>query len=266
MGTDYSGYVDSAYLDAATQMLSAAKRRTYELMEVQAGHRVLDLGCGPGSDTIALADLVGDTGQVHGVDFDPEMVEEANARAASAGLEDLVLHRQADAAALPFDGDVFDACRSERVFQHLPDPWAGLAEMIRVTRPGGRIVVLDTDYGSVSIASEVPEVERRVAEYYQSMINSPFAGRSLYRWFKAAGLDDVAIEVVPLAVDDLGVFSRTFLLDRVVREAEEAGLITNDQSRRFQADLEQAAEIDGFFASVHFLLVSGRKPDVTTAA
>jgi ubiquinone/menaquinone biosynthesis C-methylase UbiE len=258
---DYSGYVDSAYLDEAAQMLSAAKRRTYELMEVQAGHRVLDLGCGPGSDTIALADLVGDTGQVHGADFDPEMVEEATARATTAGLDDRVLHRQADAAALPFDDDFFDACRSERLFQHLPDPWAGLAEMIRVTRPGGRIVVLDTDYGSVSIASEVPEVERRVAEHYHSMMNSPFAARSLYRRFKTADLDDVAVEVVPLPIDDLDVFSRTFLLDRVVREAEQAGLITNDQLRRFHADLEQAAEIGGFFASVQLLLVSGRKPD-----
>ena len=145
MGTDYSGYVDSAYLDVAAEMLSAAKRRTYELMEPQVGDRVLDLGCGPGSDTVTLAGFVGDEGQVHGVDFDPEMVEEANGRAKAAGLDERVLHRQADAAALPFDDDFFDACRSELVFQHLPDPATGLAEMTRVTRPGGRIVVLDTD-------------------------------------------------------------------------------------------------------------------------
>ena len=265
MAMDYSGYVDSAYLDAATQMLSAAKQRSHELMEIQAGHRVLDLGCGPGSDTIALADLVGDTGQVHGVDFDPEMVEEANARAAAAGLDDRVLHRQADAAALPFDDDVFDSCRSERVFQHLPDPAAALAEMIRVTRPGGRIVVLDTDYGSLSIDSEVPEVERLLAEHYRSMINSPYAARTLSRSFKAADLEDVSVEVVPLAVDDLGVFAQTSLLDRVLREAEEAGMVTNDQSGRFHADLVQAAGIGGFFASVQLVLASGRKPDVTAS-
>ena len=208
MAMDYSGHVDSTYLDMAAQILSAAKRRTYELMGLQVGHRVLDLGCGPASDTIALADLVGETGEVHGVDFDPEMVEEANVRAKAAGLDERVLHRQADAAALPFDDDFFDACRSERVFQHLPDPAAGLAEMIRVTRPGGRIVVLDTDFGSLSIASEASELERTVAEHYRSMMNSPFAGRMLYRSFKAAGLDDVSVEVAPIAVDDLSVFSR----------------------------------------------------------
>jgi SAM-dependent methyltransferase len=207
---------------------------------------------------------VGDTGQVHGADFDPDMVEEANARARAAGLDQRVLHRHADAAALPFDDDFFDASRSERLFQHLPDPAAGLSEMIRVTAPGGRIVVLDTDYGSLSIGSTLPEVERRVAEHYCTMMNSPFAARTLYRSFKAANLDDISIEVVPLPVDDLDVFSQTFLLDRVLGEAEEAGVVTSDQSRRFRADLEQAAEIDGFFAAVQLLLVSGRKPAVTT--
>ena len=259
MEKDYSGYVDSSYLDEQTRVLSAVKRRTYELMSVAAGHRVLDLGCGPGSDTLSLAELVGDSGQVYGVDFDPEMVEQANERATAAGLGDRVLHRQADAAALPFDDDFFDASRSERLFQHLPNPQQGLAEMIRVTRPGGRIVVLDGDYGSLSIGSAIPEVERRVVEQYHVMMNSPFAARSLYRWFKTAGLDAVSFEVVPFSFDDLEVFSRTVLLDRVLHEAQETGRITDDESRRFVADLGQAAEIGGFFASAQFLLVSGRR-------
>ena len=264
MEKDYSGYVDSSYLDEQTRVLSAVKRRTYELMAVEVGHRVLDVGCGPGSDTLSLADLVGDSGEVYGVDFDPEMVDEAAKRATAADLRERVLHRQADAVALPFDDDFFDACRSERLFQHLSDPQRGLAEMIRVTRPGGRIVVLDGDYGSLSIGSAIPEVERRVVEQYRFMMNSPFAARSLYRWFKTADLDLVSFQVVPFSFDDLGVFSQTVLLDRVLREAQETGRITNDESSRFLADLERAAEIGGFFASAQFLLVSGRKQYATT--
>ena len=91
MDRDYSGYVDSSYLDEQTRVLSAVKRRTYELMSIAAGSRVLDLGCGPGSDTLSLADLVGDSGQVFGVDFDPEMVQQANERAAAADLGGRVL-------------------------------------------------------------------------------------------------------------------------------------------------------------------------------
>lgn len=164
MATEYSGYVDPDYLDAAARLLLPAKLRTYDLMELEKGHRVLDLGCGPASDTIALAELVGESGRVVGVDADEDMVAEANERAGAAGLAGRVTHEHADAASLPVDDDSFDSCRSERVFQHLPDPSAGLEELIRVTRPGGRIVILDTDYASGSIATEFSEIERRLFE------------------------------------------------------------------------------------------------------
>lgn len=264
MSTDYSGYVDPDYLDTASQLLSPAKRRTYELMALQEGHRVLDLGCGPGSDTIALAGLVGETGHVHGVDFDSEMVAEANERAHAAGVAAHVVHQQADAVSLPFDDDFFDSCRSERVFQHLPDPAAALAEMIRVTRPGGRIVVLDSDYGSASIATEFPEIERRLVEHYCAVMNSPFVPRLVYRMFKGAHLDDVSVEAAPFIIDDVSLFSKMFLLDRALGEAEEAGRLTADEIRQFRDDLDRSAEVGGFLASVGQLLVSGRKPATAT--
>lgn len=86
------------------------------------------------------------------------------------------------------------------------------------------------------------------------------------RSFKAAGLDDVSVEVVPIAVDDLGVFTEAFVLARVLDAAEDAGVLTDDEVLHFRAALEQAAEIGGFFASVQQLLVTGRKPDVTASA
>lgn len=259
MTTDYSGYVDPDYLDRAAQILAAAKQRTHELMDVREGNRVLDVGCGPGSDTLALAELVGDGGEVVGVDADPEMIEEANSRAATAGLGDRVVHRAGDASSLPFDDGHFDACRSERVVQHLTDPRAGLAEMIRVTQPGGRIVVLDTDYASVSVSTELPEIERRLADQWRTMANSPYAPRLLPRWFNESGLTDVAVEIVPIVMDDLGTFSQTFIFDRAMRAAQDAGRITSDEARRFTDDLEEAQRVGGFLATAQMLLVSGRK-------
>lgn len=91
------------------------------------------------------------------------------------------------------------------------------------------------------------------------MMNSPFAARSLYRWFKTAGLNAVSFEVMPFSFDDLEVFSQTVLLDRVLHKAQQAGRITDGETRRFLADLEQAAAVGGFFASAQFLMVSGSK-------
>jgi hypothetical protein len=69
-----------------------------------------------------------------------------------------------------------------------------------------------------------------------------------------------------LTVDDLGVFIETFVLGRVLEAAEDAGVLTKDEVLHFRADLDQAAAVGGFFASVQQLLVTGRKPDLTANA
>jgi ubiquinone/menaquinone biosynthesis C-methylase UbiE len=104
------GYVDPEYLDMIAEVVAKHKRRTYELMDITAGDAVLDVGCGPGTDTIPLAGLVGPTGRVVGVDFDPEMLAEADRRAAEASVDDRVEHRQADATALPFGENISMPC------------------------------------------------------------------------------------------------------------------------------------------------------------
>jgi len=81
MSTTSKGYVDAEYLDTAAAQLATFKKLTYERMHVQPGQRILDVGCGPGTDTIPLAPYVGPSGQVFGVDNDPDMVAEADERA-----------------------------------------------------------------------------------------------------------------------------------------------------------------------------------------
>src|SRR5690348_4621373 len=110
--TQSKGYVDTHYLQAAAALLGQIKQRSYELMHIQTGHSVLDVGCGPGTDTISLASLVGSTGQVTGVDYDAAMVAAAQARARETSVGAWVRHEQADATALPFATCTFDACRS----------------------------------------------------------------------------------------------------------------------------------------------------------
>ena len=74
--TQPRGYVDPHYLDAMAELIKQHKQRTYTWMHLQPGHTVLDVGCGPGTDTLASAGLVGPTGRVVGVDADAVMVAE----------------------------------------------------------------------------------------------------------------------------------------------------------------------------------------------
>ena len=106
--TQAKGYVDSDFLRLIEEMVATYKQRTYSLMQIESGHKVLDVGCGPGTDTIPLALLVGETGQVVGVDYDQEMLAEADQRAEEAGVGGWVTHQHADAAALPFEPNRFD--------------------------------------------------------------------------------------------------------------------------------------------------------------
>jgi ubiquinone/menaquinone biosynthesis C-methylase UbiE len=75
------GYVDPEFLRVTGNLLTHIKQRSYILMHIKPGHKVLDLGCGPGTDTISLAPLVGVNGQVIGADYDEAMIAEAEQRA-----------------------------------------------------------------------------------------------------------------------------------------------------------------------------------------
>jgi ubiquinone/menaquinone biosynthesis C-methylase UbiE len=256
------GYVDPSYLDAVAKLAAPAKQRSYELLELAPGSRVVDVGCGPGTDTITLASIVGRDGKCAGVDYDQEMVMEANRRACEAGVADWTMHHCSDSASLPFPDNFFDAARSERLFQHLLDPKPTLAEMIRVVKPDGRVVVFDVDWGTMSIDSPHTDVERKMQMLSASSVrvNSGYVGRSLRRLFAQTELTDTVIEPRLVAVTDYALGRWLFHLE----ESEEAllsrGLITGDELIGWRAALEEAGRNETFFACLGGVLVAARKP------
>ena len=255
------GPVGPDYLNTVAHLMSSIRQKSVEMLALRAGHRVLDLGCGAGIDTIRLAHLVGRTGEVHGVDYDAAVVAKAKARAEAGGVSAWVSHHHANATALPWPTGYFDASRSERVFQHLLDPERGFDELVRVTKPGAQLVVIDTDWATLTIDSDENDLERRLVQFHTShMMNNPFSGRHLHRMFTSRGMKDCHIDVQPVFVTDVALARQLIGLDQIAIEAQAAGVIDAEESRRWEASLNRAAVTGGFFAGANAVMVSGRRP------
>lgn len=254
------GYVDRTYLQTAALLLAPVKQRSYALMQIQSGGKVLDLGCGPGTDTIPLARLVGPCGQVVGLDHDEAMIASANQQALQAGIAEWVTHAQGDSGQLPFASDSFDASRSERLFQHLRDPGRAISELIRVTKRGGWVVVLDTDWGTLSIDATELDIERRLVRFNaECLLHNGYSGRQLYRRLGRVGLAATRLEVYPLLVTDYLLGRHLAALDEVEHQAIAASLLTEEELLRWHASLEATAAENRFFCMVSIVMVAGRK-------
>jgi SAM-dependent methyltransferase len=127
----------------------------FSLGRLDRGERVLDLGCGAGTDTLVAAQMVGPEGRVTGLEMTPEMLDKARRAAAELGARNVVFV-EGEAERLPFPDESFDAVISNGVIDLIPDKDAVCAQLQRVLRAGGRIQIAD-----VTIQQPVSEEGRR---------------------------------------------------------------------------------------------------------
>lgn len=258
--TQPMGYVDPTYLDAAARLVADGKRLSHARMRLAPGNAALDVGCGPGSDTLPLAELVGPGGRVEGIDHDAAMVAEADRRAADAGLSAFVRHHQGDAYALPFADATFDAARSERLFLHLAHPERAVAEMARVVRPGGRVVVMDTDWGTRSVDTPEVDLERRIARVLtETCLANGYSGRRLFGLMRDAGLAELEVDLVPLCVTDYELWRLLSRMEMAFEVALRDGVMTEEEARRLDASFREKDAAGTFFATTAVVMVSGTR-------
>ena len=212
-----------------------------DLMAVGPGLRVLDAGCGLGDVARRFAVAVGPGGDVTAIDVSARMVEVARSRDAGAG----VTYEVADVTDLPYASGSFDRSRCERVLQHLTDPDAALAELVRVTAAGGMVCVLDSDWRSVGVDVDDPGLSGGVLAAMDTVSPQPDLGRTLWRRLVRAGLVDVEVRVHPITYTSPSVAAAAYPF---VNEEipPEAGIIPPELRDRWFAALRRA-EAEGIF-------------------
>ena len=129
--------------------------RRLKLDQVQSA---LDVGCGVGHWGQLLAPLLSPMAQVTGVDREDSSLAKANDRALRQGLSEKYSYQRADAMALPFPDDTFDLVTCQTLLIHLKDPRGGLVEMLRVLKPGGRLLLAEpNNFAGGAVGSSLTE-------------------------------------------------------------------------------------------------------------
>lgn len=248
-----------SYLDSASALsgVQAYKQKTFNLLHIQEGSYILDVGCGTGDDVRALARMVGSIGRVVGVDGSETMV--ATARERTQGMDLPVEFQVADAHHLPFADNTFDGCRADRVFQHLADPRRALAEMVRVARHGARVVVCDPDWELIAIDAGDRATTRKIVNFVCDSVPDGWMGRQLPGLLKGSGLRDIEIIAETLIMPDFAVVDQVYSLRANAQRAWEAGVISRSEGEAWLADQERRSHEGLFFCASSGFAVSGRK-------
>lgn len=225
---------------------AAYKTRLAELLRPRGGGRYLDVGCGTGEDALELARRY--RVEVAGVDASETMVAEARRRGLAGALV-------ADAHALPFGDASFGGAYADRVFQHLEHPPVALAELVRVTRPGGRVAIADPDYETQVVAVSDDELARRVRGYRVGRLRNATLAHRLGDLFAAAGLRELDVEARTLVVRDPAAVDNVMGLRGWARH----GLSESDADA-WERELDEAVARGTFVYAVTFFLTAGTVP------
>jgi SAM-dependent methyltransferase len=227
------------------------KRRVAELLDPEPGRRYLEVGAGTGADALELASRY--QVSVVGADVSGTMIDEARRR----GLVDAVV---ADAHALPFSSQSFDGAWADRTFQHLDDPTTALHELVRVVRPGGRIVLADPDYGTQVVNVPDQELARRVLGFRAGVGNWTLA-HQMPRLFAEAGLTDIECEGVPIVVRDPTALDNALGLRDWARLAVDRGLIARGDATLWESMLDESMKGCWFLYAFTIFLTRGTTPN-----
>jgi arsenite methyltransferase len=254
---DASRKLEAAYL---TPDVVAQRRETLRALALQPGGRVLDVGAGPGLLVAEMAEVVGPSGRVTGLEISDSMLALGRRRCADPAIRERVAFVKADAVALPFPDGAFDVAVSTQVYEYVADLKAAFAELHRVLRPGGRALIIDTDWDSIVWNATDQERMQRLLTAWKKRFADPHLPRTLTRQLQDAGLQVRHREVLVLFnpqydPDTFSVANGEIMADFAV--AQHA--MTPDEAQAWIQDLRWLGREGRYFFSLNRYLFLASK-------
>ncbi len=251
----------AAQLEVVYRTRDIRRRRALaqKALACEPGDEVLDVGCGPGFYVVDILEIVGENGAVSGVDASAAMLAIAGRK---VGDRSNVRLLEGEATKLPVGDASVDRAISVQVFEYLSDVDAALAELMRVVRPGGRVVIWDIDWSTLSWHCSDAERMRRMVRAWDRHLADPVLPRTLLASLRRAGFTDVRRDAHPFIAETMDPEAFGGYMPALIRRYL-GGLEDVDQAEAdaWLADLE-ALDAGGAysFAVLQFCFSATRPP------
>jgi len=251
----------ASLLETAYQGADATARRraVFDDLAPVGGDHVLDLGCGNGLLTRELARAVGPAGRVIGLDPSADMRALALSRCCD---QQNVTVRDGAAESLPFDNATIDKAVSVQVFEYLDDLPAVSAELLRVLRPGGRLVVGDAHWDTLAWFSDQPERMARMQDIWDRHLADRIVPARLPAILTDAGYRVDSVRPVTITDTSLrpdGLANMMIILMTNYAIQTEPG--SDDMATAWAEEQRRLAAAGRFFFSMTYFSITARKPD-----
>ncbi len=226
--------------------------------------RILDVGAGTGALTLDLGWLQRNKGEITAVDNDPTGLEILSKMADELGIS--IRTKLGNAYDLPVESSTQDLTVARLLLQHLDRPVAALGEMARVTRPGGKVLVMDID-DEISVsdppsAAAFQNLRNAVRELQGLYGGDRKIGHKLYRYMKEAGLEDIQVVLVPAMrlgnQSGRDPVAEAYQVDRFMSKKDDllvAGLISEEAFNAGIEELKASFAEDRFELEAQFVVV-----------
>ena len=251
----------AAALEERAQALDQLQvnRALMDTLAPVAGEHILEVGCGSGVLSRQVAPGVVPGGKITGVDISPEFLKIAQGYVASTDFPTSFQWSAGQAEVLPFQDASFDGVFAARLLLHVSNPRSVLNELTRVTRPGGRVVVMDWDFDTVAIDHSNREMTRRVMHWRcDHHGGNNWSGRQLWGLMAATGLVNVrAVPIVSVAQREND--SLTLSLFRAAQVARDGGAIVPNEYDDWVEEIRSSLATGCFFASIVYFIVVGER-------
>lgn len=248
--------------------LTPDSKAQLDAVGIAPGEHVIDLGCGPGGVLHLLAERVGPSGSVLGIDSSPHFVELARRFVAARGLSHVkVSEGNAYGTGLPCGA--FDGAHMRLVLVNVPEPEHIVREMVSLVRPGGWVASFEADYLAHECDPPLP-AWTRLLDAYKAYAAAQgidlFVGRRIHRLFRDAGVDDIHVDPT-IHVYPPGHERRTILRDFISNVSDRlvgGGFITRRDIEIDMADLDAHLSRPDVLVTSHILYrLSGRRSSTT---